>query len=286
MKKKASEPDYSDQFNCIPTDSCETDELRAWMLYEYARESKTLLSLVEDHKKGIVCPDLGDALGIIKDLSVPFYEIVKAMGRRPSFSKSWVELNPLLRKKMIAGCRIPAVSIAPESVIRDCLGDDPALGWGQDITCKLPFGTDEPLRLIPLLLNAELTKSHLLKEINDFFDRELNITQGIGRSPRNIEFLINGLQSLSILRILSTRTISEAKATAQLSARALFSEAECERRWRGQISSAQDIFQQLFPSLFAGPDNHLGDEMISYRIYKQNHKAGGIRKKNLSRCGK
>jgi len=286
MKKPHPDPDYSDQYDSFPLDSCETDELRAWMIYEYARESKTLLRLVEEHKKGLVCTDLGDALGIIKDFSVPVYHIVKAMGLRPSFSKPWIDLSPMLQRKLISCCKIPAVSIAPESVIRDCLGDDPALGWGQDITCKLPFGTDEPLRLIPLLLNAELTKSHLLKEINDFFDRELNTTRGIGRSPRNIEFLENGLRALSMLRILSTRTISEAKATAKLRAPALFSNAKYDRRWRGQIASAQDIFQQLFPSLFAGPDNHLGDEMISYRIYKQNHKAGGIRKKILSRCGK
>ncbi|MCX6973129.1 MAG: hypothetical protein NTZ94_02315 [Verrucomicrobia bacterium] len=42
MKKKSAKPDYSDQFNSFPTASCETDELRAWMFYEYGRESKTL----------------------------------------------------------------------------------------------------------------------------------------------------------------------------------------------------------------------------------------------------
>lgn len=286
MKKKNLEPDYSDQYDSFPRDSRETDELRAWMIYEYARKSKTLLRLVEEHKKGLVCPDLGDALGIIKDFSVPVYHIVKAMGLRPSFAKSWVELTPALRKKMIAGCIVPAVSIAPEHVVRNCLGDDPVLGFGRDITSKLPFGTDEPLRLIPLLLNAELTKSHLLKEINDFFEKELNTTRGIGRSSKNIEFLENGLRALSMLRILSTRTSSEAKAAAELRAPNLFSKAKYDRRWRGQIASAQNIFQQLFPSLFACPDNRLGNEMISYSIYKQNHKAGGKRKKLLSRCGK
>jgi hypothetical protein len=279
MKKKNSEPDYSDQYDSFPRDSRETDELRAWMIYEYARESKTLLRLVEEHKKGLVCPDLGDALGIIKDFSVPVYHIVKAMGLRPSFAKSWVELTPALRKKMIAGCRVPAVSIAPENVVRDCLGDDPVLGWGRRITSKLRFGTDEPQRFFPILLNAELTKVHLLQEINNFFDKELKTTSGIGRSPKNTEFLQNALRALATLRILSTRATSDARKAAELRAPHLFSRDESDRRWHEKIKLSQDIFKQLFPLQFNKTRKRIKSEMVSYKVYKNKRKLG--RKRNL-----
>lgn len=286
MKKKAAEPDYSDQFNSFPTDSCETDELRAWTIYEYARESKTLLRLVEDHKKGFVCPDLGDALGIIKDLSVPTYEIVKAMGRRPSFSKPWLELNPARRKKIIAACNVPAVSIAPEKLVRDCLGDDPALGWGQAITSKLPFGTDEPLRFIPLLLNAELSKSELMKGIINFFEKELRMGARRGRSASSRNAFSRALRDLAVLRLISNRSLKDArKILSAMEAPIdppLIPKTGGERTLKGQIKKTQKIFRKLMCS---GHNFCVRDEMISYGLYKIHHPTGGdrwsLKKKNL-----
>jgi hypothetical protein len=274
---KTREPDYSDQYDSFPRDSRETDELRAWMIYEYARESKTLLRLVEEHKKGLVCPDLGDALGIIKDLSVPVYHIVKAVGLRLSFAKSWVELTPALRKKMIAGCRVPAVSIAPENVVRDCLGDDPVLGWGRRITSKLRFGTDEPIRFIPLLLNAELTKSELINAINNFFEKELKMEGRRGRGANSKNTFSTNLRDLAVLRMISKRRVSVAKTISASMPLPLFQKHGGERTWRAQIERALTTFRELFPGCCIDPDLKLEDEMVSYRFYKLHHPTGGKR---------
>lgn len=278
MKKKAAEPDYSDQFNCIPTDSCETDELRAWMFYEYARESRPILRLVEDYKKGFVCPDLGEALGIIKDLSVPTYEIVKAMGRRPSFSKPWLELTPARRKKIIAACNVPAVSIAPDNIVRACLGNDPELGWGEEITSKLPFGTDEPLRFIPLLLNAELSKSELMKGIINFFEKELRMGARRGRSASSRNAFSRALRDLAVLRLISNRSLKDArKILSTMEAPIdppLIPKTGGERTLKGQIKKTQKIFRQLMCS---GHNFCVRDEMISYGLYKIHHPTGGDR---------
>jgi hypothetical protein len=274
MKKKKAEPEYSDQFDSFPRGNHCIDELRAWTIYEYARESKTLLGLVEKHKNGFVCPDLGDALGIIKDLSVPFYQIVKSMGRWPSFSKPWLELNPALRKKIIAGCRIPAVSIAPESVIRDCLGDHPALGWGQDITSNLFFGTSEPLRLIPLLLNASLTKIEIINEINLFFEKNLNMVGCRGKGATSKNKLSHSLRALAVLRLISKRSQSQARNISASIDDPLIPKCGAVRTLRAQISKAQITFREMFA---LGADYKLEDEMVSYAQYKRHHSRGGPR---------
>jgi len=279
MKKRAVEPDYSDQFDSFPCGNHCIDELRAWTVYEYARESKTLLVLVERHKNGLVCPDLGDALGIIKDLSAPAYQIVKAMGRSPSFAKSWVEINPALRKKMIAACRIPAVSVAPESVVRDCLGDDPALGWGQDITCKLPFGTGEVLRLFPLLLNAELTKSELLDAINDFFEKELKMEGRRGRGANSKNTYSTSLRDLAVLRLISNRNVKDARKISASMPSPLLQQCGADRTRKAQINRVQKRFRQLFSYC---SEFQLEDEMISYAEYKKHHPSGGPRSKKLA----
>jgi hypothetical protein len=282
MKKKAAEPDYSDQFNSFPTESFETNALRAWVIYEYARESKTLLGLVDEHKKELACSDRRVTLDIIKDFSVPFYEIVKAMGRRPSFSKPWLELNPALRKKIIAACRVTAVSIAPQSIVRACLGDDPELGWGEDITSKLPFGTDEPLRLISLLLDAELTKSELLAAINDFFDKELKMEGRRGRGANSKNILSTNLRDLAVLRLMSTRSILVAIKKSAAMPSPLLQKKGGERTRAAQISRAQKTFKELFPGCCIDNDLKLEDEMVSYAQYKKHHSSGGARNTNLT----
>ena len=274
---KTREPDYSDQYDSFPLDSCETDELRAWMIYEYARESKTFLRLVEEHKKGLVYPDLGDALGIIKDFSVPVYHIVKAMGARSSLDRSWIELSPHLKKKFIACCKIPAVSIANERVVQDCLGDDPALGLWQDITSKLPFGTDEPIRFIPLLVNAELTKSELIKAINDFFEKEFKMEGRRGRSANSKNTFSTNLRDLAVLRMISKRSASVAKTISESLPSPLFQKYGGDRTWRSQIERAQTTFRQLFPHCCIDPDLKLEDEMVSFGLYKIHHPTGGKR---------
>jgi hypothetical protein len=274
---KTRESDYSDQYDSFPRDSCETDELRAWMIYEYARESKTLLRLVEEHKKVLVCPDLGDALGIIKDFSVPVYHIVKAMGLRPSFAKSWIDLSPMLQRKLISCCKIPAVSIAPEHVVRDCLGDDPVLGLGRDITSKLHFGTDEPIRFIPLMLNAELTKSELINAINNFFEKELKMEGRRGRGANSKNTFSTNLRDLGVLRMISKRRVSVAKTISASMPSPLFQKHGGDRTWRAQIERALTTFRELFPGCCIDPDLKLEDEMVSYRLYKIHHPTGGKR---------
>jgi len=275
---KTREPDYSDQYDSFPLDSCETDELRAWMIYEYARESKTLLRLVEEHKKGLVSPDLGDALGLIKDFSVPVYQILKAMGRKPSFSKPWIDLSPMLQRKLISCCKIPAVSIAPESVVQACLGDDPIFGWGRNITSKLPFGSDEPLRFVPLLLNAELSKSELIKGITVFFEKKIRIGGRRGRGASVKNAFSTSLRVLAVLRLISNRSVMDAREIS-LSMGAsihppLIPKSGGERTRLGQIAKARDVFRQL---IFSGQNLSVQDEMVSYGIYKMNHPTGGDR---------
>jgi hypothetical protein len=280
MKKKTVLPDYSHQYDSFPRscDSYGLDELRAWTVYEYARESRTILRLAEQHKKGEISPESGDALGQIKDFSVLVYKSVKAMGRFPSFSKPWAELSPALRRKLIASCRIPAVSIAPENVVRDCLGDCPALGAGRDITSKLSFGTDEPLRLLPLLLNAELSKAELMKGVTDFFEKELRIGGRRGRGASSKNAFSTALRELAVLRLISNRSLKDARKISSSMETSidppLIPKSGGERTWRRQIEKAQQTFRQL---IFAGLQFSLQDEMLSYGLYKMHHPNGGDR---------
>jgi hypothetical protein len=284
MKNKQAEPDYSDQYDSFPPDSCGTDEARAWMIYEYARESKTFLRLLEKHKRGM-SSYLGDALGLIKDLSVPVYKIVKVMGRRPSFAKPWTKLSRKQKMKFIECLSVPAVSIAPEDVVRDCLVDDPVLGLGQDITSKLPFGTDQPLRFIPLLLNAELTKSELINAITDFFEKELKLEGRRGRGANSKNSFSTYLRDLAVLRLISKRSVSDARKISTSLPSPLFQKHGGERTRAAQIKRAQTTFRELFLGCTIDPDLKLEDEMVSYRLYKIHHSSGGKRqagKKMLS----
>jgi hypothetical protein len=263
MKKKAAEPDYSNQYDSFPRDSCEKDELRAWMFYEYARESKTLLGLVEKHKNGFVCPDLGDALGIIKDFSVPFYKIVKAMGRRPSFSKSWVELNPALRKKIIAVCKIPSVRFALEHEIQICIEPNPLVPFGEKLTGTVPFGEEEPIRLVSLFIDASLTKSDLLTALEVFFKKNIPSSGWRGRSAKSERKFSNALRYLAALRAFSTRKSKDAiEILAKIDP--CIQKTLTVRSLRLKCDEAKRFFLQLFPRLSSDSEFSLRNEMVSY----------------------
>lgn len=274
MKKKNSEPDYSDQYDSFPLDSCETDELRAWVIYEFARESKTFHRLVEEHKKRLGCPDTVDALGIIKDFSVPVYHIVKAMGLRPSFAKSWVELTPALRKKMIASCKIPSVRFASEQEVQICIQPDPLVPFGEKFTGTVPFGEEEPIRLISLFIDASLTKSDLLSALQVFFKKNIPSSGWRGRSAKSETKFSNALRYLAALRAFSTRKSEDAiEILAKIDP--CIQSSLTVRSLRLKCDEAKRFFLQVFPRLSSDPEFRLRDEMISYDTYKQHHRVGG-----------
>jgi hypothetical protein len=274
MKKKNSEPDYSDQYDSFPLDSCETDELRAWTIYEYARESKTLLCLAEKHKRILVGNELGDALGEIRWFSVPFSQIVAAIGHSSSLDKSWRELSLEVQKKLIASCKIPPVRFASRTQALMWLEPDTCPPFGEDFTGTVPFGEEQTIRLVSLFIDASLTKSDLLSELEVFFKKNIPSSGWRGRSAKSETKFSNALRYLAALRAFSTRKSEDAiEILAKIDPR--IQSSLTIRSLRLKCDEAKRFFLQLFPKLSLDSEFSLRNEMISYDIYKQHHKVGG-----------
>jgi hypothetical protein len=248
------------------------------MVYEYARESTTLLRIFEDCKEavGAIAND-GSRFELIRDFSEPFWQIIKAMGPRPSLEKPWKELSSAARKKIVKGTSMAPVRFALEWEIQYTLGKDPVNEFGKELSSRIPVGPSVPARLICLMIDGELPKSKLLKQINHFLDKNLHSQGRRGRGAQGDQEFRLALRDLAVLRILSTRSIEKAKTESASLHEPLFPKFGGERTWRGQIKRAQTTFKQLFPGLFIFEGARVDDEMISYTIYKNNHMHGGNR---------
>lgn len=294
-------PCYKDQWNISLPESATFDELRACVLYEYARECQVFVDHVERHRldpRDTTHGEPGHAFGFtplegIDCLSGPLANVVQAMGTSASLKKPWSRLAVKVRAAITAAVSAPVRFATPDEL--ECsycwphFDEMPPMGtiFSIDPRCDDAAGED-PRRFLTLVVDTQATAAQIKDDIVRFFDREIApLLEGArGRNASGKPRLRAALDNLAALRLLAWRDPALAASVAACAGRRDLLRQRTKRSVKDKsedspteptpytfdrVAAARQTFRTLFPSLFLHEESYPKEHMISAAAYDARH---------------
>jgi hypothetical protein len=194
------------------------EELRACMLWEYARESRRLIELVDRVASGEASPD--ELLAVNRT----FGRMVESAGKKADLRLPWVDLPKRLRNCMVKSL-FTATSVAPYSKVEEaCKKRELFIPGGFQLASmllqgskvnmgkKLVAGGLDGSTVVAFVVDASKPPALLAGEIEKLLAKHLEGPKGKGRGGRRgAETCRKWLNVLHVLRLASTRSNREVR---------------------------------------------------------------------------